>query len=207
MNTAVRRYFETVVMLYVKYNVYLCNCVIVEWQRGCTVGETSSGKQGSNSRNFERERDSSQWGERKKEGGLTREKDNRTCHAFQRGDCRYGNDCRYMHQQTNMPPSSSSEGFTQQQPLAVKESSEPTTTTITTTKKMKCPPGLFRSRDFLFKGISLAQRKNIVMDKVASFSVTESQMADNMTNKILEFAEQVKPHDNVMFDGMACVGK
>lgn len=72
---------------------------------------------------------------------------------------------------------------------------------------MKCPPRLFRSRDYLFKGIELAQRRNIVMDTVASFSVTESHMADKMTEKILQFAEKVKPHDNVIFDGMACVGE
>jgi hypothetical protein len=74
-------------------------------------------------------------------------------------------------------------------------------------KKMKCPPKLFRSRDFLFKGITLAQRRNIVMDTVASFSVTESEMADRMTDKILQFAEKLKPNNNVIFDGMACVGQ
>jgi hypothetical protein len=45
------------------------------------------------------------------------------------------------------------------------------------------------------------------MDTVASFSVTESNMADKMSEAILQAAERVKPHDNVMFDGMACVGK
>jgi len=138
--------------------------------------------------------------------------DSRPCHAFQRGDCRYGSDCRYSHQKSDTHLSettvhrvgkSSESTAAPQQPIAVQKNNDVTTTSK---KNMKCPPGLFRSRDFLFNGISLAQRKNIVMDNVARFSVTESQMADKMTEKILEFAQRVKPSDNVMFDGMACVG-
>ena len=44
------------------------------------------------------------------------------------------------------------------------------------------------------------------MDTVASFSVTESDMADRMTKKIIQFAENKKASDNIIFDGMACVG-
>lgn len=178
-----------------------------EWQRGCTVGGKSPRKKGTNNRDFERERDRPHH----ERMGYGRGQDSRPCHAYQRGDCRYGSDCRYSHQKPNMSSSEttvdrvgkSSEPAVVSQPDTDEKNVNETTPS---NKKLKCPPALFRSRDFLFKGISLNQRKSIVMDKVASFSVTESQMADKMTDKILEFAQQLKPSDNVIFDGMACVG-
>ena len=202
-----------------------------------TTTKDSSYSRPTISRNFERDRgstgggSSSGWGRQ----GQVEGADSRPCHAFQRGQCRDGDACRYLHQQQQQKqkqpisgsradstgsstetavslqasshsghPSSTASSF---ENTTEKEAPPQSQTSTNPTKPMKCPARLFRSRDSLFKGIHLAQRKNIVMDTVASFSVTESQMADRMTDKILEFAEKVKPHDNVIFDGMACVGE
>ena len=169
---------------------------------------------GVNSRNFERDGDRGRRGTGATGTGATGTgatgssssgpRDSRPCHAFQRGECRYGSDCRYVHQE---PKQVREQVREKEQSKEEDKEVALTHVPVPVVKKLKCPPGLFRSRDFLFKGISLAQRKNIVMDTVASFSVTESNMADKMSEAILQAAERVKPHDNVMFDGMACVGK
>jgi 16S rRNA G966 N2-methylase RsmD len=68
---------------------------------------------------------------------------------------------------------------------------------------------LIRSRDFLFRGIDGNLRKNIQVDEVATFSVTESHMADQMTSKILNYCQQnlhLEYSNLRIFDGMACVG-
>ena len=201
-----------------------------EWQRGCSLdnqSEDEAKKGGANSRNFERERGSLQDQTAAKSSGFSSGRgggghrdrgrdsgDSRPCHAFQRGECRHGNDCRYLHQQLVGKACSAPTSATTTSAAAIGslDHIQPTSQSMIVqpptlaAKKMKCPPALFRSRDLLFKGISLAQRRHIVMDTVASFSVTESQMADKMTDKILQLAENVKPHNNVIFDGMACVG-
>ena len=49
----------------------------------------------------------------------------------------------------------------------------------------KCPANLQGKRDFLFRGFAPNKKSKFVIDDVASFSVTESQSADEMTKVIL----------------------
>jgi 16S rRNA G966 N2-methylase RsmD len=65
---------------------------------------------------------------------------------------------------------------------------------------------LIRSRDSLFCGIEANLRKNIQLDEVAAFSVTESHQADQMTLKIINYCQQNHLQHLRIFDGMACVG-
>mmetsp|Transcript_7129 Transcript_7129/g.10620 ORF Transcript_7129/g.10620 Transcript_7129/m.10620 type:complete len:270 (-) Transcript_7129:246-1055(-) len=68
----------------------------------------------------------------------------------------------------------------------------------------ECPKELIWSRDYLFNGIDKNIRMGIRMDTVASFSVTESRMADRMTETIMRYVPYGK--DTIIFDGMSCVG-
>ena len=49
---------------------------------------------------------------------------------------------------------------------------------------VECPQNLQGKRDFLFRGFDPNKKSKFVIDEVASFSVTESQSADEMTNVI-----------------------
>jgi len=118
--------------------------------------------------------------------------------------------CRDSHANTIDSTSlkSSSHNVTNESPSLSAESEQKAIGSIDSTPKkvLKCPPALIRARDSLFQGLTWRQRSKIVIDAVAVFSVTESGMAEKMTATIKQIAEKVKPEDNVIFDGMACVG-
>jgi 16S rRNA G966 N2-methylase RsmD len=68
---------------------------------------------------------------------------------------------------------------------------------------------IIRSRDTLFHGIPSNLRNQIQLDSVATFSVTESAMADQMTRAIvknLSHLPKQAANEFIIFDGMACVG-
>jgi 16S rRNA G966 N2-methylase RsmD len=70
---------------------------------------------------------------------------------------------------------------------------------------------IIRSRDELFRGIPSNLRNQIQLDSVATFSVTESEMADQMTKTILKhYSSSSLMHKEMnelkILDGMACVG-
>lgn len=149
--------------------------------------------------------------ERDREGRASTDprRDGRVCYAHQREECRRGASCRYLHQSS---PMTSGHQESPNQPSEAQDSKLTNSTQegdeCSVGKDIiGCPRQLHRSRDYLFRGISTYQRKDIAMDTVASYSVTESHMADRMTSIILEHAEGIRPSaEHSILDGMACVG-
>lgn len=75
---------------------------------------------------------------------------------------------------------------------------------MTTAESIERNPKLSRSREFLFRGLSGQLRQNILLDEVASYSVTETHMADRMSQIVSRAFDNL--HDITILDGMACVG-
>lgn len=69
---------------------------------------------------------------------------------------------------------------------------------------------IIRAKDYLFNNIDKIKRKELQLDDVAIFSVTEGNTADKMTLTILSHLQRVKNNiennNYSILDGMACVG-
>ena len=65
-----------------------------------------------------------------------------------------------------------------------------------------------RSKDYLFSTISSSLRNSLQLDSIAIFSVTEGNLADQMTTTIIKHLNcHTKPSSEyILLDGMACVG-